>query len=101
MQRHKSQRHVNAANARWRRDAAQAERDAGIPDMPMPMDVRESIQLDLRSAGGDLWLIEPIAGKIAWMAKNQRGEVKRAALKTLLRDLADGLPRLLGERNLM
>lgn len=34
MQRRKSLRHVNAANARWCRAEAraQAERDAGIPD---------------------------------------------------------------------
>lgn len=101
MQRHKSKRHVNAANARWRRDAAQAERDAGIPDMPMPVDVREAIQLDLRPAGGDLWVIEPVPGKIAWRAKSHRGEVRRAAFKTLLHDLADALPKTLGERNLM
>ncbi len=101
MQRPKSQRHVNAANARWRLDAAQAERDAGIPDLPMPVDVREPFPLDLRSAGGDQWMLEPISGKIAWKARSHRGEVRRAALKTLLHDLADDLPRLLGERNLM
>lgn len=101
MRQTKSQRHVNAANARWRRDSAQSERDAGIPDMPMPADTRDPIPLDLRSAGGRMWRLEPIAGKIAWKATNERGEVRRAALKTLLHEFADALPRTLGERNLM
>lgn len=101
MHRPKSQHHVNAAKARWRCDRAQAERDAGIPDRPIPVDVRESFQLDLRSAGGDLWVFWPVPGKIAWKASSLRGEAKCSALKTLLHEMADSLPRQLGERNLM
>lgn len=50
MQRRKSLRHVNAAKVRWRKaeQRAQAERDAGIPDVPL--DLREPITLDLRCA---------------------------------------------------
>ncbi len=101
MQPRKSQRHVNAANTRWRSDKAQAERDAGIPDRPLPVDARDPISLDLRSAGGDLWMLEPVPWKVAWRATSRQGHVKRAALKTLLHELADELPRQLGERNLI
>lgn len=97
MQRRKSKRHQRAANARWRADRAQAERDAGIPDRPMPTDYREPITLDLRSAGGDLLVLEPCFGKIAWRLTG--GSMHdRAALKTLLHRIADSLPRQLGER---
>lgn len=102
MQRRKSARHVRAANARWRAAEfrAQAERDAGIPDVPMPSDNRQPFDLDLRSAGGDLWRIEPRIGYIAWRAIDSGGEIRRcAALKTLLHALAGGLPRQLGRRN--
>lgn len=102
MQRRKSRRHVNAARARWRmaEQRAQAERDAGIEDRPLT-DARQPIPLDLRSAGGSLWVLEPCFGKIAWKATNEEGQQERAALKTLLHRLADQLPRTLGERNLL
>jgi hypothetical protein len=100
MQRFKSKRHVRAANARWQR--AQAERDAGIPDRPAPTDCRDEIPLDLRSAGGQLWLLRPCPGKIAWDAIDEHGRPqRRAALKSLLRSLADDLPRQLGARNFL
>ena len=45
MQRRKSLRHVNAANARWCRAEAraQAERDAGIPDVPLTCATRSRL----------------------------------------------------------
>lgn len=101
MQRRKSKRHQLAANARWRADRAQAERDAGIPDRPMPTDCREPITLDLRSAGGPLILLEPCLGKIAWKLRDGDAVKDRAALKTLLHRIADKLPRQLGERAML
>lgn len=64
MQRRKSSRHVRAANARWRaaETRAQADRDAGIEDAPMPTDVRTAQTLDLRDHGGPLVRIEPRLG---------------------------------------
>lgn len=101
MQCRKSRRHVAAAKARWRNAEAraQAERDAGIPDVPL--DLRDPITLDLRCAGGSLWTLAPIQGRIAWRAISDDGKQERAALKTLLHNLADALPRQLGERNLL
>jgi hypothetical protein len=98
MHRRKSNRHQRAAKARWRADRAQAERDAGIPDRPMPTDCREPITIDLRSAGGPLLTLEPCLGKIAWKVREGDQIKDRAALKTLLHRIADGLPRQLGER---
>ncbi len=60
MQRRKSQRHQRAANARWRsaEQQAQAEHDAGVPDVPLPTDMRQPFELLLSSAGGrDLRII--------------------------------------------
>ncbi len=67
----------------------------------MPTDCREPITLDLRSAGGPLIVLEPCFGKIAWKLHDGESVKDRAALKTLLHRIADGLPRQLGERNLM
>lgn len=101
MQRRKSQRHVNAANARWRAERAQAERDAGIPDRTEPDDVREPVELDLRSYGGKRLRFEPRRGYIATrLIDADTGAVlKCAALKTLLHGIADALPRMLSPRN--
>jgi hypothetical protein len=102
MQPRKSQRHVNAARARWRtaETRAQAERDAGIPDDPAPVDCREPFALDLRSAGGPLYRIEPRRAYVAWRAIDEAGTVKHcAALKELLHTIADELPRMLAARN--
>lgn len=103
MQRHKSQRHVRAANARWRaREAlAQAERDAGIPDAPMPEDFRQPFQLSLKAAGWRDLHIEPRLGYVSWRALDaETGEVLHcAALKELLRWAAGQVPRMLAVRN--
>ena len=101
MQKRKSQRHANAARARWRNAEAraQAERDAGIPDREPQTDLRQPITLDLRSYGGKLWRIEPRRGYIACRAIDETGTVQCAALKTLLHSLADGLPRVQGSRS--
>ena len=99
MQRRKSQRHVRAAAARWRaaQDRAEAERAAGIEDLPMPTDARQPLDLDLRSWGGPLVRIEPRAGYIAGRAIDvEAGQlIECAALKTLLRTIARKLPRTL------
>ena len=103
MQKRKSQRHVNAANARWRaaEARAEAERADGIPDRPMPVDWRTTCTVDLRGAGGPLLTFEPRAGYVAWRARNEAGDVTAcAALKTLLHALADDMPRMMGARNL-
>ena len=100
MQNHKSQRHVRAANARWREVAAQAERDAGIADRADD-DCRRPISLDLRCVGGPDLTLEPRAGYVAWRARsNDMGQVLHcAALKELLHKIADELPRMLAARN--
>lgn len=101
MQRPKSARHVKAAQAKWRaaEARAQAERDAGIPDREDVPDLRQPFPLDLRSAGGELWHIEPRLGYVSWRALNQAGEVKHcAALKTLLTRIAAKLPRMVSAR---
>jgi hypothetical protein len=94
MQKRKSSRHVKAANARWRAVAAQAERDAGIPDREWAEDQRQPFDLDLRSWGGPVLHIEPRRGYIAARAIDESGQVVAcAALKTLLHRVADSLPR--------
>jgi hypothetical protein len=103
MQRHKSQRHVNAAKARWRaaEARAQTERDAGIPDMPLTQDMREPFALDLRSAGYRNLRIEPRLGYVAWRAVDADTDevVRCAAIKELLRWVASQVPRQLGARH--
>ena len=103
MQRHKSKRHVNAANARWRAAEvrAQCERDDGIPDRPVQEDCRTPFLLPLAAVGyHDLW-IEPRLGFVAWRAvRIDTGEVLHcAALKELIHWIADRVPRMLAMRN--
>jgi len=104
MQRRKSPRHQRAARARWRaaEARAQAERDAGITDEPMPTDCRQPFDLLLSSAGGRDLHIVPRPGYVAWIARDARtGEVvERAALKELLHRVADSLPRMMSPRSL-
>ena len=96
----KSRRHQKAANARWREDAAQAQRDAGIPDRPPLTDARTAIEFDLRTYGGPWLRIEPRIGYIACRATDQEtGAVECAALKTLLHGLADSLPRTMSAKS--
>lgn len=103
MQRRKSQRHVNAARARWRyaEIAAQHERDDGIPDVPMPTDCRQPFDMPLAHVGYRDLRIEPRLGYVAWRAVDTRtGEVVHcAALKELLRLIARDLPKMLAARN--
>lgn len=101
MQRQKSRRHQRAANARWRKDRAQAERDAGIPDRDPLTDCRDPLELDLRSYGGRRLRIEPRVGYIACLVIDvDAGEVVAcAALKTLLHRIADQLPRTMSARH--
>lgn len=102
MQRRKSRRHVNAARARWRMAIARAQeqRDAGIPDRA-PADCRQPFELDLRSAGGRLWRIEPRLGYVSWRVIDaDTGTVEHcAALKQALHWVADTTPRMLAARN--
>lgn len=103
MQRHKSRRHVNAANARWRaaEARAQAERDDGIPDSPPDTDCRQPFTMALDGAGYRDLRIEPRLGYVAWRAVDaDTGEVLHcAALKELLRWIAGQVPRMLAARN--
>jgi hypothetical protein len=102
MQRHKSYRHQKAARARWRAAEmrAQDEREAGIPDRT-DSDCRQPIEIDLRSYGGQRLRIEPRRGYVASRAIDaDTGQVVAcAAIKTLLRDIAGSLPRMLAARN--
>lgn len=105
MQRRKSKRHQIAARARWRaaEALAEAERDSGIHDREPAQDFRQPFDLLLRSAGYKDLRIEPRIGYVAWRAVDvDTGDVVDcAALKTLLRNVAERLPRMLGARNLM
>ena len=76
-------------------DRAQAERDAGIPDREPYIDGRPLIALDLSGNGGRHWVLEPVPGKLTYLARDvETGQaVYRLALKSLLHVLADGLPR--------
>ena len=102
MQPRKSQRHVNAARARWRAAEMRAarERDDGVPDRA-DIDTRAPISLDLRSAGGPHLILEPRLGYVAWRARDvETGDVIHcAALKELLHRIADELPRMMAARN--
>ena len=104
MQRSKSIRHQRAARARWRaaEERAQAERDAGIPDDPMPSDCRDVVTLDLRSWGGKRWRIEPRLGYVSGRAINEEtGEVEHcAAIKELLRLIARDTVRMMSPRSM-
>ena len=99
MHRHKSPRHVRAANARWRR--AEAERDEGIPDLPMMSDMRQPFELPLSHFGWRDVVVEPRLGYVGWRAVDaQTREVLHcAASKELLRWIARQVPRLLAARN--
>lgn len=101
MHKAKSQRHVKATNTRWREAAAQAERDAGIPDREAHTDVREPITLDFRSYGGGLLRIEPRLGYTAVrVLDDATGAVLHcAALKESMHWIASQLPRLMAMRN--
>lgn len=103
MQNRKSRRHQLAANVRWLRaeQRAQAEREAGIQDREALPDDRQPIDIDLRSHGGPHVIIEPRLGYVACVQREagSRRVMRRAALKTLLRELADSLPTRVGARN--
>lgn len=90
-----------SAESRWRcaEWRADAERDAGIPDRIELEDARQPITIDLSSYGGPCLRIEPRRGYIAVRAIDEAGSVRACALKTLLHDLADSLPRTLGARS--
>jgi hypothetical protein len=100
----KSRRHVHAAQCRWRAAEYRAdiERDAGIPDREPYVDARQPITLDLRSYGGQRLRIEPRLGYHACRAIGDAGEVVAcAAMKALLHQIADSLPRTLAPRHVM
>lgn len=103
MQPRKSHRHVSAANTRWRAAElrADAERAAGIPDEPMPTDVRQPFPMPLAHLGFRDLRIEPRLGYVAWRAVDTTtGQVLHCtALKELLRWVAGQIPRMLAERN--
>lgn len=92
-----------SANARWRaaEARAEAERAAGIPDRPAPVDLRQPITLDLTSYGGQRLRIEPRPGRISVRVidADTGAVIDCGALKTALHRLADGLPRTLGARH--
>lgn len=98
MHRRKSRRHQYAAQARWRKAErrAESEREAGIGDRAVREDARQPITLDLRTWGGPHLHIEPRVGYIAARALNaETGSLVRCcALKTMLREIADALPRM-------
>lgn len=102
MQRHKSARHVHAAQARWRAAElrASAERAEGVPDRAPGADMRTPIRFDLASEGYRDVIAEPRVGYVSWrLLDAHSGEcIECAALKTLLHRLADRLPRTLGAR---
>lgn len=100
MQKRKARRTISA-KVRWRcaELSADAARERGIPDRTDLDDARQPITLDLSSYGGPCLRIEPRLGYIAVRAIDASGAVRACALKTLLHDLADSLPRTLGARS--
>ena len=83
-----------AANARWSRRAEPAE-----PREPVT-DCRQPIDIDLSCVGGKRWTLVPRDGYHSWWLVDASGQkTKKAALKTLLRGLADELPRMRAPRN--
>lgn len=96
MRQHKSRRHQQSARARWRAAEMRADalREAGFEDRRPVIDGRECIDLDLRSAGGRHLRLEPRLGFLAWRCIDVETDTctKSAALKTLLRWVADDLP---------
>lgn len=90
---------VRTVTDRARRDAADAERAAGILDRT-EADARAPIALDLRRAGGPDLTFRPVARKTAWNAYDADGRfLARGTLKQLLHRFADQLPRQLGARS--
>lgn len=93
-----------SAHCRWRAAEvrAQAERDAGIPDREPISDLRDALELDLRTHGGPRLLIEPRVGYVAVRVLDADSGrlIECAALKTALHNIAARLPRRLGLRNL-
>lgn len=83
------------------RDEAQAERDDGIPDLPMPSDLRQPFFLPLAPLGFKDLHVEPRRGYVSWRAIDVKtGLVVRcAALKELFRWIAKQLPKMLAKRN--
>lgn len=85
-------------DARAERKRADAEA-AGIPPRD-DADFRTSCIVDLRGAGGPLLTLEPRRGYVAWRARDETGAVVDcAALKQLLRGIADRLPRMMSMRD--
>lgn len=80
-----------AAHIRW---SHRPEPDPCAP--PPPIDWRRPIPLPLSAAGGDDLTLHPIPGRIAWRAVRDAdgATVASGALKSMLRDLADRLPRM-------
>ena len=104
MQRHKSRRHVIAAQTRWRAASvrADAERKAGIPDRDPPTDSRLPFDLNFAHLGWRDVHLEPRLGYVAWRCVDEAtGEVLACkALGELLRWIAAQVPRQMGRRNL-
>ena len=102
MQKRKSQRHVNAAQARGRAGdlRAETERADGIPDRAPAEDLRQPVLIDLTTYGGRLLRIEPRRGYIAVrIIDDSTGEVLHcAAMKESLHWVADKLSRMLSAR---
>jgi hypothetical protein len=99
MQKRKSQRHVNAARARWRAAEvrAETEREAGTPDRGPITDDRRPFLLPLKALGWRDVEIEPRLGRLTkWHAVDAETQeaLHSAALKELLHWCADRVPRV-------
>jgi hypothetical protein len=83
----------DAANARWSRRPEPAEPLEPVTDCRRPIDI------DLSCVGGKRWTLVPRDGYHSWWLVDASGQkTKKAALKTLLRGLADELPRMRAPR---
>lgn len=83
-----------AQNKAHARDVLQAA--IGRKRKPRPADERAPIPFDLRGAGWRSVTLHPIRGTKWQMVDNESGQVlSTAALKTLLHEIADELPRTL------
>jgi len=86
---------------RWAQDRADAERAAGIEDLPLLSDDRDVLPLDLRNHGGENWQIEPRLGYASCRLRNvETGEVAMVGtMKQVFRFLSRQQPHMLGARN--
>lgn len=91
---------MTAATRDARADRKRSEAEARGEPIRDDSDFRRPCVLDLRGAGGPLLTLEPVRGKVAWRARDETGAVvHRAAIKSLLHEVADDMTRMMSFRS--